>query len=61
MLNTAKAASDRAVGGACQPTQPEPEFDINRVVWDIDYRQRVMDLLKRWRDGGPRSGPFEYA
>jgi hypothetical protein len=27
----------------------EPEFDAERVIWDADYRHRVMDVLRRWR------------
>lgn len=51
MLNTAQIASDHAMGSMRRSSPPEPEFDINRVVWDVDYRRRVMDLLRRWRDG----------
>lgn len=28
----------------------EPEFDQNRVIWDVDYRRRVIALLKTWRE-----------
>lgn len=25
----------------------EPEFDYDRVVWDLDYRRHVVDELNR--------------
>ena len=34
----------------------EPEFDRNRVIWDVDYRHRVIALLKDWRETRQAAG-----
>jgi hypothetical protein len=30
----------------------EPEIDYDRVIWDIDYRRRVVDELNRFYRSG---------
>jgi len=30
----------------------EPEIDYDRVVWDLDYRRRVVDELNRFHRSG---------
>ena len=27
----------------------EPDFDAERVIWDADYRRRVIEALREWR------------
>jgi hypothetical protein len=39
-------AGDRKVlGGPAR--ESEPEIDYDRVIWDLDYRRRVVDELNR--------------
>jgi hypothetical protein len=26
----------------------EPDFDAERVIWDADYRRRVIEALRQW-------------
>ena len=30
----------------------EPEIDYDRVIWDLDYRRRVVDELNRFHRSG---------
>ncbi len=47
-------ATHRGRTGA--PIDSEPEFDRDRVVWDIRYRRIVMSRLKQWRERNRSSG-----
>lgn len=29
-------------------SEPEPEFDTERVIWDADYRHGVIERLRQW-------------
>ncbi|HVO14585.1 MAG TPA: hypothetical protein VMV26_05190 [Alphaproteobacteria bacterium] len=38
--------------GSAQARDTEPEIDYDRVIWDLDYRRRVVDELNRFHRSG---------
>ncbi len=38
------------------PPAPDdgPDIDLERAMWDLDYRAQVLEMLRRARQGGDR-------
>jgi hypothetical protein len=45
-------ASERTPGGLAKSRDDEPDIDYDRVIWDLDYRRRVVDELNRFYRSG---------
>jgi hypothetical protein len=43
---------ERVPVGNAKARDNEPEIDYDRVIWDIDYRRRVVDELNRFYRSG---------
>jgi hypothetical protein len=45
-------STERVPTGRAKAHDDEPEIDYDRVIWDLDYRRRVVDELNRFYRSG---------